>query len=90
LLRRAVADGGVISMNLVTGEGHRRVQSSARALLRGVFPVVRSLRTPEAQNEVLVAGSEVDAGCALRGYEAMFGHPGDCSLWKRISVRKIS
>lgn len=89
LLRRALAEGGVFAMNLVTGEGHRRVQSAARSMLLGAFPVVRSLRTREAQNEVLVAGAEVDAGRVLTGYEPSFGHPGDRALWKRIRVRKI-
>lgn len=90
LLRQAVAEGGVFAMNLVTGEGHRRVQSAARSILRESFPMVRSLRTQEAQNEVLVAGAEVDAGRALRVYESSFGHSGDRALWKRIRVRRIS
>jgi spermidine synthase len=89
LLRRAVADGGIFAMNLVTGEGHRQVQSAARVMLREAFPTVRSLRTKEAQNEVLVAGAEVGTGRALGVYESMFGHSGDRALWKRIRVRKL-
>lgn len=89
LLRRAVADGGIFSMNLVTGEGHRRVQSRARTMLRESFSVVRSLRTEEAQNEVLVAGAEVDAGLALRAYPSGFAYAGDRVLWNRIRARRI-
>ncbi len=58
-LRRAVAPGGVLAVNLVTGAGHRTMQSLTRRVLRGAFPVVRSLKSAEAMNEVLVAGDFV-------------------------------
>ena len=89
LLRGAMAEGGIFAMNLVIGVGHRRVQSAARAMLCGEFGMVRSLRTREAQNEVLVAGDVVATGRVLRGYEAAFAHAGDRALWKRIRERKI-
>jgi len=89
LLRAAMAEGGIFAMNLVTGEGHRQVQSAARAILCREFGMVRSLRTHEAQNEVLVAGDAVATGRVLRRFEGAFAHAGDRALWKRIRERKI-
>lgn len=89
-LRRAVAPGGLLAVNLVTGQGHRTMQSLTRKLLAGAFPVVRSLRTPAGMNEVLVAGEKVATGPALEAYNASFAEWRDRILWDRISVRRIA
>ena len=60
-LKHAVAPGGVLAVNLVTGAGHRTMQSLTRRMLRGAFPIVRTIRSAEAMNEVLVAGERVAA-----------------------------
>jgi spermidine synthase len=89
LLRGAVAEGGLLAVNLVTGKGHRKVQSQARAMLGSAFSVVRSLGTRDAQNEVLVAGSAVRSESALDAYAASFTHEGDAQYWNRIRARKL-
>lgn len=89
LIQRAMAPDGCLVMNLVTGTGHRKVQSAARRMLRQKFPVVRSLTSKGAQNEVLVAGHSVLAGSELGYFEHGFTHRGDRQLWRGIRVRKL-
>ena len=89
-LRRAVAPGGVLVVNLVTGAGHRTMQSLTRRVLRGAFPVVRCLKSAEAQNEVLVAGDRVASRGRLDGYAEAFSHWRDRMYWERLEVRRIS
>jgi spermidine synthase len=45
-LRRAVKPGGLLAANLVTGPGHRAMQSHSRRVLKDDFPMVRSVTTP--------------------------------------------
>jgi spermidine synthase len=89
-LRRAVAPGGVLAVNLVTGAGHRAMQSITRRVLRDAFPVVRSLKSAEAQNEVLVAGDFVASGRRLDAYVDGFVDWRDRMYWERLEVRRIS
>lgn len=89
-LRRAVAPGGVLAVNLVTGAGHRTMQSLTRKLLRETFPKVRSLTTPAGMNEVLAAGDAVATGRRLAAWAASFPDRRDRDLWKRITVRTLS
>lgn len=89
-LRRAVAPGGVLAVNLVTGAGHRTMQSLTRRLLCESFPRVRSLRTPEGMNEVLVAGERVATGRQLPDYGPLFPDWRDRMYWDRVTVRAIS
>lgn len=86
-LGRAVSAGGVLAVNLVIGEGHRKLQSQTRARLKAGFPVVRSIRSPHALNEVLVAGDEVAGLSRLRQYN--FSHPMDRAYWRELSQRRI-
>ncbi len=88
-LQRAMSRNGVLAMNLVTGTGHRRMQSSARACLRQEFPMVRSIGSPMAQNEVLVAGRQLAAGRRLMEYAECFKDPEDRELWRALSQRRI-
>lgn len=89
-LRRAVAPGGVLAVNLVTGAGHRTMQSLTRRELRKAFPVVRCLKSAEAMNEVLVAGDLVATRSRLDGYLEAFTDWRDRSYWERLEVRRIS
>jgi len=89
-LRRAVAADGLLALNLVTGSGHRRMQSQTRQILRETFPVVRSLTTSESMNEVLVAGAEVATRSRLAPFDAAFDDWRDRMFWERIDVRKLS
>ena len=88
-LRRAVAPGGVLAVNLVTGQGHRTMQSHTRRILRGNFPFVRSIKTPEAMNEVLVAGESVATRLRLLPYQGSFDDWQDHEYWTRLTVHPI-
>ena len=86
-LKRAMAPGGVLAVNLVIGEGHRTLQSQTRAHLKHAFPMLRSIRSPHALNEVLVAGEEVAGLKRLRQHA--FSHPKDAAYWAELSQRRI-
>jgi len=88
-LRRCVAPGGVLAVNLVTGAGHRATQSATRGILRDTFAEVRSVTSPAAMNEVLVAGGNVATVRRLRERNDAFPHSGDRAYWKKISMRRI-
>ena len=89
-LRRALAPGGVLAVNLVTGKGHRSMQSLTRRILRDHFGTVRTLKSAEAQNEVLVAGDAVATKRRLAGFADAFSDWRDHMYWDRISLTKVS
>lgn len=89
-LQRAVAPGGVLAVNLVTGAGHRTMQSLTRRILTENFPVVRAIKSAEAMNEVLVAGDCVAAGRRLHQYRDVFKDWRDCEYWDRLEVRRLA
>lgn len=88
-LRRTVAPGGLLAVNLVTGPGHRTMQSLTRKILRDNFPTVRSLTTFQGMNEVLVAGDAVATRRQLDPYHSAFGEWRDRVFWDRVVVRRI-
>lgn len=88
-LKRAMAPGGVLVVNLVTGPGHRAMQSSTRRCLREEFPVLRAIQSTEAQNEVLVAGAQVAGKRRLNEYASRFAHSRDRAHWQRMSQRRL-
>lgn len=88
-LTPAIAPGGLFVMNLVTGSGHRRLQSKTRAAARRAFPELRSVTTPDSMNEALVAGDEVSGPAALRAWGERFPHSRDRDFWSRLRVRAI-
>ena len=85
-LRRCLAPGGVLAVNLVTGPGHRAAQSATRRLLRESFPEVRAVTSPAALNEVLVAGPSVATGRRLRDREAAFTDARDRAHQCRVAL----
>lgn len=89
LLMRAVAPGGHLAVNLVTGPGHRAVQSHTRRILRANHPVVKSLTTPGGMNEVLVAGRLVEGMRRLRSYQSSFPSADDRHDWSILSLRGL-
>lgn len=89
-LRRAVAPGGLLAVNLVTGVGHRTMQSLTRKILCGAFAEVRSLKTVEGMNEVLVAGESVATRRQLDPYNDKFHDWRDRMYWDRVEVKRIS
>lgn len=88
-LLRAVAPSGVLIVNLVTGPGHRRLQSDYRKWFRAHFPITRGITAPDTQNEILVGGEAVHPGGKLSAYLAHFPHPSDRKRWRELKVRKI-
>jgi spermidine synthase len=88
-LRRCVAPGGVLAVNLVTGPGHRAAQSATRRLLRENFAEVRSVTSRAAQNEVLVAGTAVTTARRLRERVDAFADAADRRHWRQIAVRRL-
>jgi spermidine synthase len=89
LLCRAVAPRGHLAVNLVTGAGHRAMQSLTRRVLRKAFPDVKSLTTPDGMNEVLVAGQQVEGIKRLRTYDEAFPDRKDQEYWRRLAVRRL-
>jgi len=88
-LRRALAPGGVLAVNLVTGPGHRTMQSNTRRLLGQAFAQVISVTSPAAMNEVLVAGRTVATLSRLRPWQASFSAASDQAHWRKIAVRRL-
>ncbi|MCU0749511.1 MAG: methyltransferase domain-containing protein [Akkermansiaceae bacterium] len=89
-LTRAVSPGRVQGVNLVTGPGHRSMQSLTRKVLRETFPTVRSLKSLEAMNEVLVAGQFVAAKSRLKSFGDAFPEWRDRIYWDRIELHRVS
>lgn len=88
-LKRAVAPGGLLAVNLVTGAGHRSMQSLTRKILAETYPIVRSLRTAAGMNEVLVAGAGVATGRQLLPYHSRFSDWRDRMFWDRVGERRL-
>jgi spermidine synthase len=88
-LKRAVAPGGLLAVNLVTGKGHRIMQSATRKALKAGFPTVRSLSTPGSMNEVLVAGEAVRPASVLGECTDLFPNWRDRMHWGKINLRYI-
>lgn len=88
-LRRLVAPGGLLVANLVTGSGHRALQSDFRRYFRSAWPEVRSVTTPFGMNEALVGGQAVLAGRALARWLPAWPAPQDQAHWRRLRVRRL-
>lgn len=89
LVRRSLAPGGILGLNLVIGPGHRAKQTATRANLAKYFPSIRSLRTEDSMNEVLVAGEIVASAGKLTEYECAFADSRDRKFWSKIKLRKL-
>lgn len=87
-LLRAVAPGGLLAVNLITGAGHRRLQSAYRAWFRSHCRETVMLSAPDSQNEILAGGDTVAGKRALRPYAARFAHHLDARKWKEIRLRR--
>lgn len=90
LLKDLITPGGLFLTNLVTGSGHRRVQSRTRAAFKRNFAELRSVTTPESQNETLVGGDAVLSGRTLRPWMQCFSAKKDRDYWGRIETRRLA
>ena len=88
-LKNLLTPEGILAVNLVTGEGHRKMQSQTRRCMKDEFEVVRTIRTPGAMNEVLVAGSQVQTAHLLDGYQSRFLDWRDRDYWGLMCVRRL-
>jgi spermidine synthase len=89
LVRRSLAPGGILALNLVIGPGHRTKQIATRSDLAKYFPMIRSLRTEGSMNEILVAGEAVASGSQLTAYQNAFADLRDRKFWSLIKIRKL-
>ena len=89
LLKRSLAPGGLLAVNLVIGAGHRKRQTATRNDIMKRFPSVRTLRTEESMNEVLIAGEKTATTSQLTPYAENFPDWRDRMFWNRITVRKL-
>ncbi|MGI8605503.1 MAG: spermidine synthase [Verrucomicrobiales bacterium] len=85
----SVASEGLLVVNLVTGRGHRQLQSSFRRFFRLNFPSASSVSTPAGANEALVGGGEIRNARALAEWTAKFPQASDRWLWKKIRVQRL-
>lgn len=88
-LLRAVAPAGALVVNLVTGAGHRKLQSDYRGWFRGHFAESRGLTVPDSRNEILVGGNSLLGKRSLGPWAGCFSHRDDRKKWGEIQVRKI-
>ncbi|MEM9237322.1 MAG: methyltransferase domain-containing protein [Verrucomicrobiota bacterium] len=88
-LKRLLNPGGLFLTNLVTGAGHRRLQSRTRAAFKRSFDEVRSVTTADSMNETLVGGDAVLSARVLRQWEPELSSRKDLELWRRVQVRAL-
>ena len=89
LLKSALAPGGLLVANLLTGAGHRRMQTAMRRAFREGFSCVRSVTTPTGANEVLVGGETILSARAWRPWESCFLSPTDRRYWRTLRLRSL-
>ena len=88
-LQRSMADGAVFAANLVTGAGHRKMQSAFRNFFTWTFPVVRSIAPHLSLNETIVGGATVAGPSRLRPYEYLWPNRRDQALWTQLKCRRL-
>ncbi len=80
--------GGILAANLVTGSGHRRVQSRVRGAFTQHFDQVRRVKPWKGFNETLVGGPTATRS-RLKEFEAKLTHPHDVTAWEKLKVRTL-
>ena len=88
-LRRVLKPDGVAAINLITGRGHRAVQSAARAAMRRAFAQVVSIRPPDSLNETLAGARRLLPAAVLRRAAGRFDHYRDQADWRALSARRL-
>ncbi len=80
---------GTVVTNLVTGEGHRRVQRAVRQTFRERFPSVRVVKPAKGFNETIVGGDALCGSDRVRQFDSSFDSPKDAQFWRRVKVMKL-
>lgn len=88
-LCRCLTKDGIFAANLVTGPGHRRVQTDFRRFFRQHFEEVRSITTPSSLNECLVGGPRLHPWKNLRTLSKSFPADADYTYWREIRARRL-
>ena len=87
-LRRNIAPGGIFAVNLVTGAGHRRMQSAFRSFFDEQFPEVRSITTPGSLNECIIGGDSLTPWKDIRAQAVSFPSDRDYTYWRELRCRR--
>lgn len=85
---KLLAPGGLMLANVLTGAGHRRMQSRTRAAFRRQFESVGAVTTLESQTETVVGGDEILSGVALSDWAHRFGEK-DRVYWGRLGLQRL-
>ncbi len=88
-LCRSLKENGIFAANLVTGPGHRRVQTEFRRFFRENFEEVRSITTPASLNECLVGGPALRSWQEVRALAKAFPADADYSHWRMLRARRL-
>ena len=88
-LQRSLKPGGIFAANLVTGPGHRRVQTGFRRFFRENFTEVRSITTVASMNECLIGGTGLWPWKDLRPLAQAFPTDADYSHWRGLRARRL-
>jgi spermidine synthase len=86
-LERCLKPDGIFAANLVTGPGHRKVQTEFRHFFRKNFVRVRSITTPASLNECLVGGGALRPWPEIRARAGDFPADADYSYWRLLRAR---
>jgi spermidine synthase len=88
-LCRALHHDGIFAANLVTGPGHRGVQTDFRRFFREHFEEVRSITTPASLNECLIGGPKLRPWQEIRALAGRFPSDADYSYWRQLRARRL-
>jgi spermidine synthase len=79
---------GVLLANLVTGSGHRGVQSKVREAFKDTFECVRRVAPMKGFNETLIGGPSAPAS-RLKEFEPKLQHPRDITAWNELTISML-
>ena len=88
-LCRSLNHDGIFAANLVTGPGHRRVQTDFRRFFRENFEEVRSITTPASLNECLIGGAKLRPWQKIQTLAREFPADADYSWWRQLRARRL-
>ena len=88
-IRRSLNPDGIFAANLVTGAGHRVVQTEFRRFFRASFPEVRSITTQASQNECLIGGPFLRPWKELPPLAQAFPNDTDYTHWRGLRSRRL-
>lgn len=88
-LQRSLKPDGIFAANLVTGAGHRVVQTEFRRFFRENFAEVRSITTQASMNECLIGGPALRPWKELPPLAQAFPNDTDYTHWRGLRARRL-